>query len=142
MKTVKLGTVDVGPGHPPYLIAEIGSNHNGDMDLCRQLIDAAAAAGARAVKFQSWTENSLIAKEEYDRNTGYPSGRRVETFESLNSRRPGEPLRMAVKRMLPKNNLGRRMILKLKLYAGTEHPHGAQQPKVYVPVGRGTQVRA
>jgi large subunit ribosomal protein L13 len=82
------------------------------------------------------------AEKEYDRNTGYPSGRRVETFESLNTRRPGEPLRLAVKRMLPKNNLGRRMILKLKLYAGTEHPHGAQQPKVYVPQGRGTEIRA
>lgn len=71
MKTVKLGTVEVGPGCPPYIIAEIGSNHNGDMDLCRRLIDAAADAGAHAVKFQSWTEKSLIAKEEYDRNTDY-----------------------------------------------------------------------
>jgi N-acetylneuraminate synthase len=41
------------------------------MDLCRRLIDSAAEAGAHAVKFQSWTENSLIAKEEYDRNTEY-----------------------------------------------------------------------
>ncbi len=71
MKTVKLGSVEVGQGHPPYIIAEIGSNHNGDMNLCRQLIDAAAEAGAHAVKFQSWTDKSLIAKEEYDRNTEY-----------------------------------------------------------------------
>ena len=56
----------VGEGHPPYVIAEIGSNHNGDMDLCRRLIDAAADAGADAVKFQSWSESSLIAREEYD----------------------------------------------------------------------------
>lgn len=71
MKSVKLGALNVGPGFPPYLIAEIGSNHNGDMDLCRRLIDAAADAGAHAAKFQSWTEKSLIATEEYDRNTEY-----------------------------------------------------------------------
>jgi N,N'-diacetyllegionaminate synthase len=71
MKTVTLGNVIVGPDHPAYIIAEIGSNHNGDMDLCRRLIDSAAAAGAHAVKFQSWTASSLIAKEEYDRNTEY-----------------------------------------------------------------------
>jgi N-acetylneuraminate synthase len=71
MKTVKLGDVEIGPGKPAYIIAEVGSNHNGDMKLCRRLIDAAAAAGANAVKFQSWTETSLIAGEEYARNTEY-----------------------------------------------------------------------
>jgi N,N'-diacetyllegionaminate synthase len=71
MKNVRLNDIAVGFGSPPYIIAEIGSNHNGDMDLCRRLIDAAAAAGAHAVKFQSWTESSLIAKEEYQRNTEY-----------------------------------------------------------------------
>ena len=71
MKTVKLGTTVVGENQPPYIIAEIGSNHNGDMDLCRRLIDAAAEAGADAVKFQSWSESSLIANEEYERNPEY-----------------------------------------------------------------------
>jgi N,N'-diacetyllegionaminate synthase len=71
MQTVKLGNVEVGPGHPPYIIAEVGSNHNGDMKLCRDLIDAAAESGANAVKFQSWTDKSLIAEEEYERNTDY-----------------------------------------------------------------------
>lgn len=71
MKAVRLGTTEVGPGHAPYIIAEIGSNHNGDMTLCRKLIDAAADAGAHAVKFQSWTDKSLIAREEYERNTDY-----------------------------------------------------------------------
>lgn len=55
----------------PFIIAEIGSNHNGDMDLARKLIDEAVACGADAVKFQSWTPSSLIAKEEYDRNQKY-----------------------------------------------------------------------
>jgi len=71
MKTVKLGEIEIGPGRSPYIIAEVGSNHNGDMNLCRELIDAAAAAGAHAVKFQSWTDTSLIAEEEYTRNTEY-----------------------------------------------------------------------
>jgi len=71
VNTIMLRATAVGDGHPPYVIAEIGSNHNGDMDLCRRLIDAAADAGAHAVKFQSWSESSLIAAEEYDRNPEY-----------------------------------------------------------------------
>jgi N,N'-diacetyllegionaminate synthase len=71
MQIVKLGNVEVGSGLPPYIIAEVGSNHNGDMNLCGELIDAAAKAGANAVKFQSWTDKSLIAEEEYERNTDY-----------------------------------------------------------------------
>ena len=76
MNSINLGGVEVGLGRPPYFVAEIGSNHNGDMDLCRRLIDAAADAGAHAVKFQSWTETSLISKEEYDRNTRYTDKKR------------------------------------------------------------------
>ncbi len=76
MKRVKVGDIEIGPENPPYIIAEIGSNHNGDMDLCKRLIAAAADAGANAVKFQSWTEASLIAKEEYDRNTEYSDKKR------------------------------------------------------------------
>ncbi|MEA2541974.1 MAG: hypothetical protein QOH35_3340 [Acidobacteriaceae bacterium] len=71
MNVIRLGEVDIGAGKPPYIIAEVGSNHNGDMNLCRQLIDAAALAGADAVKFQSWTDKSLIAEAEYARNTEY-----------------------------------------------------------------------
>jgi N-acetylneuraminate synthase len=76
MKTLKLGNTEVGAGLPPYIIAEIGSNHNGNMDLCRRLIDAAADAGANAVKFQSWSDTSLIAEEEYQRNTEYSDKKR------------------------------------------------------------------
>jgi N-acetylneuraminate synthase len=61
----------VGPGEPPYVIAEIGANHNGDMDLCRRLIDSAKSCGADAVKFQSWSKVSLVSKAEYARNTSY-----------------------------------------------------------------------
>lgn len=71
MQTIDIGGTTIGAGSPPFIIAEIGSNHNGDMELCRRLIDAAAETGAHAVKFQSWSETSLIAREEYDRNTVY-----------------------------------------------------------------------
>jgi N,N'-diacetyllegionaminate synthase len=71
MKTIMLGEAEIGHNRPPYIIAEIGSNHNGDMNLCHRLIDAAAEAGAHAVKFQSWSDKSLIAEEEYARNTEY-----------------------------------------------------------------------
>lgn len=71
----------IGPTEPPYVIAEIGSNHNGDMELCRKLIDAAHAAGADAVKFQSWTKSSLISTAEYARNTRYAKDSRAPTLE-------------------------------------------------------------
>jgi sialic acid synthase SpsE len=61
----------VGPGEPPYIIAEIGANHNGDIDLCKKLVDAAQECGADAAKFQSWSKSSLISKAEYARNTRY-----------------------------------------------------------------------
>lgn len=55
----------------PYVIAEIGANHNGDLVLAKKMIDMAIECGADAVKFQSWSNSSLIAKEEYDRNQSY-----------------------------------------------------------------------
>lgn len=58
----------------PYIIAEIGSNHNGSMDLAKKIIDSAKECGADAVKFQSWTPSSLIAREEYERNQSYDDG--------------------------------------------------------------------
>jgi len=55
----------------PYIIAEIGANHNGDMNMARNIIDAAIDCGCDAVKFQSWTPDSIVSKEEYDRNQKY-----------------------------------------------------------------------
>ncbi len=69
--TVRIGQRLIGAGQRPYLIAEVGSNHNGNMDLCRQLISAAHAAGADAVKFQSFSETSLVSRAEYERNSSY-----------------------------------------------------------------------
>ncbi|MFW8565133.1 50S ribosomal protein L13 [Orrella sp. 11846] len=65
----------------------------------------------------------------YYRHTGYPGGLRETSFEKLQKRHPGQALQKAVKGMLPKGPLGYAMIRKLKIYAGEEHPHSAQQPK-------------
>lgn len=68
---MKLGNREIKDFGIPYVIAEIGSNHNGDMDLAKKLIDSARSCGCDAVKFQSWTPDSLIAREEYQRNQKY-----------------------------------------------------------------------
>jgi N-acetylneuraminate synthase len=81
MEKLSLAGRLVGPGEPPYIIAEIGANHNGDMDLCRRLIDSAKSCGADAVKFQSWSPSSIVSKREYERNTSYSD--RKKHFGSL-----------------------------------------------------------
>ena len=65
----------------------------------------------------------------YTRYTGYP-GQKSETAESLRERAPERILHMAVRRMLPKNKLASKMLAKLKIYAGPDHPHQAQNPEV------------
>ncbi|VVC76366.1 50S ribosomal protein L13 [Aquicella siphonis] len=64
----------------------------------------------------------------YYRHSGYPGGLKETTFEKLQAKDPAQIIEIAVKGMLPKNPLGRAMLRKLKVYAGAEHPHGAQQP--------------
>lgn len=71
MKTITIRGKKIYNFSKPYIIAEIGANHNGDMELAKQMIDSAVECGADAVKFQSWTPKTLIAKEEYDRNQKY-----------------------------------------------------------------------
>lgn len=66
---------------------------------------------------------------EYDTYTSYTSGRKVYSFERMQEKHPEKLVGLAVRRMLPKTKLGRSMFTKLKVYAGTEHPHAAQQPK-------------
>jgi len=64
----------------------------------------------------------------YYHHTGYPGGIKAVSAEKLLAKKPAEMIRMAVKGMLPKNSLGRQMLRKLKVYAGPNHPHGAQKP--------------
>jgi len=61
-------------------------------------------------------------------HTGYPGGLKQQTYGSLMASNPEKAIMLAVRRMLPKNRLGRKMIKKLKVYAGPEHPHAAQKP--------------
>ncbi len=73
----------------------------------------------------------------YYRHTGYPGGLKETSYKMMLAKKPEYILRHAVKGMLPKNRMGRRLITKLRLYSGTEHPHTAQQPKLYTPRERG-----
>jgi len=65
----------------------------------------------------------------YKRYSGYPGGLRTKPMEKMMQERPGRVFFHAVKGMLPKNRLGRKMIKKLRVYAGSEHPHLAQKPE-------------
>ena len=67
--------------------------------------------------------------KRYYRYSGYPGGLRSRTLEEMLDRRPEEVIRLAVKGMLPRNRLARAQLRKLKVYAGPDHPHAAQQPK-------------
>jgi large subunit ribosomal protein L13 len=72
---------------------------------------------------------SKLQQKTYDRYTGYPSGRKTVTAQELMASHPDRVIRLAVRRMLPKNKLGRHMLAKLKIYRGPEHDHHAQQPR-------------
>lgn len=73
------------------------------------------------------TGNKRQTKVAY-RHSGYPGGLKQVGYDELLNKRPEQAVRMAVKGMLPHNKLGRKVIRKLKVYAGPEHPHAAQQP--------------
>ena len=72
---------------------------------------------------------SKEANKEYFRHTGFPGGGRTRTPREIRDRKPTFIVENAVKGMLPKGPLGRQMFKKLKIYAGDEHPHEAQQPE-------------
>ena len=71
-----------------------------------------------------------LKQKIYYRHSGYPGGLKSITTEELKQKKPEELIRLVVKGMLPKNRLGRQMIKKLKVHAGAEHPHQAQNPEV------------
>ena len=70
-----------------------------------------------------------IFQKKYYHYTGYPGGLRSKTFDQMISSKPEDIMRIAVKGMLTKNRLGRKMIKKLFVYRGPEHPHQAQKPE-------------
>jgi len=71
---VQIGSRHVGPGHPCYIVAEVGINHNGDLDIARKLISAAVSAGCDAVKFQKRTVDVVYTPEELARPRDNPFG--------------------------------------------------------------------
>jgi large subunit ribosomal protein L13 len=71
-----------------------------------------------------------LEKKVYYRHTDYPGGIREKTAAKMLDESPEELIRLAVKGMLPKNRLSRRLATKLKVYAGPEHPHSAQKPEL------------
>ncbi len=71
-----------------------------------------------------------LEQKKYYRHSNYPGGLSETTLKDMLIKHPTRPIKLAVKGMLPKNVLGRQMLTKLKVYAGSEHKHQAQQPEV------------
>lgn len=71
-----------------------------------------------------------LDQKMYRRHSGYPGGLKEMTYRNLLAKKPEKAIEIAVKGMLPKNRLGRKMFTKLKVYRGSEHPHQAQKPEV------------
>ena len=86
--------------------------------------DFVVVVNARNIKL---TGNKWAGKM-YHHHTGYPGGIKSISAEKLHEKKPEEIIRLAVKGMLPKNRLGRKIFKKLKVYAGSSHPHASQQP--------------
>ncbi len=72
-----------------------------------------------------------LQQKNYTYHTGYPGGLRQVSYSELMEKNPEKIIELAVKGMLPKNSLGRKMYTKLKVYRGTEHGHEAQKPEFY-----------
>ena len=87
--------------------------------------DFVIVINARGVKLTG----KKLQKKVYYRHTEYPGGIRERTAEKMLEDKPEDLVLLAVKGMLPKNRLSRRLVTKLKVYAGPEHPHEAQKPQ-------------
>jgi large subunit ribosomal protein L13 len=120
---VKLATILMGKHKPTY-------TPNVDCGDFVVVINAEKVrfGGSRMAHATHPYFTSKMMSKKYDRYTGYPGGRKETSAAELLARRPEEILLLAVRRMLPKNKIGRAMLKKLKVYRGTEHPHQAQSP--------------
>ena len=74
---------------------------------------------------------SKLAQKLYYRHSGYPGGLTVTNYAQMVEKHPTRAVEKAIRGMLPKNSIGRAQLTKLKVYAGAEHPHAAQQPTPY-----------
>ncbi|HWO41755.1 MAG TPA: 50S ribosomal protein L13 [Candidatus Eisenbacteria bacterium] len=86
--------------------------------------DFVIVVNARGVRLSG----KKLEKKEYFRHTDYPGGIRTRTAKKMLEEKPEELVRLAVRGMLPKSRLGRKLVTKLKVYAGPDHPHEAQKP--------------
>ncbi len=120
---VRIATVLMGkhkPGYTPHV-------DTGDFVIVTNCEKVRFSGKSVASDENPYFTRKTLTKE-YDYWTGYPSGRVVETAAELLTRHPEKVLSEAVRRMLPKTKLGRKMLSKLKLYVGEAHPHQAQNP--------------
>lgn len=78
-----------------------------------------------------------LEQKQYHRFTGYIGNMKVSTAQEVLESKPEDLIRTAVRRMLPRTPLGRATFKKLKVYAGTDHPHAAQKPKAHALIGQG-----
>ena len=76
------------------------------------------------------TSGNKADYKEYDSYSGYPGGRKIVSFKDMMEKQPEKVVELAVKRMLPKNKLGKQMFSKLKVFSGPEHTHAAQKPEL------------
>ncbi|HEY7318994.1 MAG TPA: 50S ribosomal protein L13 [Candidatus Binatia bacterium] len=90
--------------------------------------DFVIVVNARGIKLTG----KKLQKKVYYRHTEYPGGIREKTAEKMLEEKPEELVLLAVRGMLPKNRLSRKLVTKLKVYAGPEHPHDAQKPQPLV----------
>jgi large subunit ribosomal protein L13 len=87
--------------------------------------DFVVVVNAQNVKVTGRKADAIV----YDTYSRYPGGRHLYPFRQMQQQHPERIIQLAVKRMLPKNKLGRHMLTKLKIYRDDKHPHAAQQPK-------------
>lgn len=101
-----------GKDRPTYTPSELGGAH-------------VVVVNAERVRVTGNKED----RKEYQRYSGYPGGQRVRNLARMRREKPSDVIQLAVRRMLPKTRLGKRMLSRLKVYTGPEHPHTAQQPE-------------
>jgi len=107
----RIATALIGKDRPTYTPSEHGATHVVVINSKQAVLTSA--------------KNS---DKEYQYYTGYPGGRRTLSTDQMRGRRPNDIVTLAVRRMLPKNKLGKTMLSRLKVYPEGEHPHGAQKP--------------
>ena len=111
------------------LSTEVSKILTGKVDACyspgQQIKNAVIIVNAEKI----CVTGKKYTEKFYRRHSGRPGGMTIETFKELQNRLPARVIEKAVKGMLPKGPLGKRLFTKLKVYKGPEHPHGAQNPK-------------